>query len=643
MLNLHPPYSPTAYAQFAFWEADIQTLNYTYISPEAEELFGYPLSAWQQYPDFWLERVHPEDRAQVEADLWRSIGVNRRFSLRYRWQLANGRWVWLEDWVQVVRGSEQQDKLLGTKQIQSYVNASLAKQAADVSDVIDFINQHLFVRGTFQERLANSLNMLGNQLRLQAICILENRFDEGALAATCQYRWGTVPDAFNEVSYSAIRLETAVSQLMQGKTVQSSVKLEDSEQAAVVAPIINNEIWHGSIICLASENKREWLPLELEAVAVLAHLLSTAFRNVRSYEQTQQQLFETTEQLEEAETLNEVAAHLNSAIALDEILHKTVDVLRRYLADVQSCGLTILESAGQVMRMRAQWLEKSEYALIPLGGARPVSATYVSQEVLQSQETIAVSNLRELDFEDQNARTVVERGLTSILYVPIVSQNMPVGLIHINSWHKTRQFTQREIALCEAVANQTAVAIERANLYERLQIHVNHLAEEVAERTVELKAERDRSLAVLENAGEGILVTDVDTKITYVNPAIEYQTGYSRDELIGELPTKLLSEQASRQSLERMTHTIQAGELWSGELVGRRKNGSLYDVNLTITPTRDADGNINSFVGVQADISRLKEIDRLKSEFVSNVSHELRTPLTNIKTYLSLLERGKRE
>jgi signal transduction histidine kinase len=72
-------------------------------------------------------------------------------------------------------------------------------------------------------------------------------------------------------------------------------------------------------------------------------------------------------------------------------------------------------------------------------------------------------------------------------------------------------------------------------------------------------------------------------------------------------------------------------------MINRRKDGSRYDAGLTITPIVDPTGKVINFVGVLYDISVLKELDRLKSQFVSDVSHELRTPLTNILLYLDLL------
>ena len=159
-------------------------------------------------------------------------------------------------------------------------------------------------------------------------------------------------------------LETAISQLQQGETVTQDDASATFSHAAIIAPIIHSETWQGSVICYADAPTRRWLPVEIEAVTIFAQLLSAAFGNVRSYEQTQQQLFKTTEQLQEAETLNEIAARLNSALELDEVLQQTVDVLRRYLSNVQSCSLSILEDSGKVIRLRAQWLEEPILSLI---------------------------------------------------------------------------------------------------------------------------------------------------------------------------------------------------------------------------------------------------------------------------------------
>ena len=86
-----------------------------------------------------------------------------------------------------------------------------------------------------------------------------------------------------------------------------------------------------------------------------------------------------------------------------------------------------------------------------------------------------------------------------------------------------------------------------------------------------------------------------------------------------------------------MWGTILSGKAWSGEVVNRRKDGSTYEAVVTVQSVSDGAGRVINLVGIEHDISALKEVDRLKSQFVSDVSHELRTPLTNIRLYLDLL------
>ena len=158
-----------------------------------------------------------------------------------------------------------------------------------------------------------------------------------------------------------------------------------------------------------------------------------------------------------------------------------------------------------------------------------------------------------------------------------------------------------------------------------------------------LRAERDRLDAILANVGDAVMVTDAERRIEYVNPAWERLNGYSSEEAISETPRLVHSGLNPPNQYEDMWQTLSKGEVWRGELINRRKNDSTYHGAITIQPILDDAGEIINFVGVQHDISALKEIDRLKSQFVSDVSHELRTPLTNIRLYLDLLHQTQEE
>ncbi len=152
-----------------------------------------------------------------------------------------------------------------------------------------------------------------------------------------------------------------------------------------------------------------------------------------------------------------------------------------------------------------------------------------------------------------------------------------------------------------------------------------------------LQAERDRLHAILTHIGDAVVVTDAEGRIEYVNPAWERLNGFSSDEAVRENVRMLNSGKQPSELYSDMWATLLAGQTWRGQLVNQRKDGSLYDAAVTIAPIEDEQHRVVNMVGVQVDISALKELDRMKSQFVSDVSHELRTPLTNIRLYLDLL------
>jgi PAS domain S-box-containing protein len=152
-----------------------------------------------------------------------------------------------------------------------------------------------------------------------------------------------------------------------------------------------------------------------------------------------------------------------------------------------------------------------------------------------------------------------------------------------------------------------------------------------------LQTERDRLRAILANIGDAVMVADLNQKLEYVNPAWERLHGFEAGEAIGQPASVVRSDRHPAELYHDIDDAIHEGRTWRGELINRRKDGSTYDAAVTITPVLSDSGEVINYVGVQYDISALKELDRLKSQFVSDVSHELRTPLTNIRLYLDLL------
>ena len=115
--------------------------------------------------------------------------------------------------------------------------------------------------------------------------------------------------------------------------------------------------------------------------------------------------------------------------------------------------------------------------------------------------------------------------------------------------------------------------------------------------------------AAIEAAAEGIAITDLNGVIEYVNPALTQITGYAPESLIGQHTRIFNSGQHDSAFYEELWRTIRAGRAWRGEIVNRRKDGSLYTELMAIAPVCNEHGETIRFVAVKHDISVRKRME----------------------------------
>lgn len=119
----------------------------------------------------------------------------------------------------------------------------------------------------------------------------------------------------------------------------------------------------------------------------------------------------------------------------------------------------------------------------------------------------------------------------------------------------------------------------------------------------------------LNSTANAIVITDKDGVIEWANPAFTEMTGFSLDEALGKRPKELVKTGIQpREFYEALWNTILSGKVWRGEVVNKRKNGTLYTEEMTITPVYTADKVITHFIAVKQDISLRKEAERKLSQ-----------------------------
>lgn len=145
-------------------------------------------------------------------------------------------------------------------------------------------------------------------------------------------------------------------------------------------------------------------------------------------------------------------------------------------------------------------------------------------------------------------------------------------------------------------------------------------------------------MAVAE-ANDHIVITDKEGNILYSNPSVERITGYSIQETLGTKAGKLWGGQMTKDFYEDMWTTIKINKkVYKSEITNLRKDGSPYFAEISISPILDENKDVIFYVSIQRDITKAKEVDRMKTEFISLASHQLRAPLAAIRWNLETLQ-----
>lgn len=136
--------------------------------------------------------------------------------------------------------------------------------------------------------------------------------------------------------------------------------------------------------------------------------------------------------------------------------------------------------------------------------------------------------------------------------------------------------------------------------------------------------------------------------ITYVNKEFINISGYSKRELIGKKHSLVKHPDTDPKIFTQLWQTIQKKQVWQGDLANLAKDGTTYNVNVTIVPILDAENEITEFLAIRYNttelhkaIKRASNAEKAKSDFLANMSHELRTPLNAIIGFSQILQRRK--
>ncbi len=316
---------------------------------------------------------------------------------------------------------------------------------------------------------------------------------------------------------------------------------------------------------------------------------------------------EAEDRADQLEDVSLTGQQIASELNLQELLKRSAAEVAR-LFTVPAASVYLLDNEGQM----------EEAAHYPSGAEVFPAGTAELRWLLSRRRPLAIPDLRDADVMPDVCLKLIERGVHSVLIVPIAKPDQVIGGMLLYAREGHRAFDREAQELAGIVAGQLAVAVDNARLYEA---------------TAEAK---HRTEAVVQLSFAGIITTDTDGRVVEANPAAAEILAAPEEELVGQRLDDVLGIPLWQEADGPMAEVKRTGrELHPLErtLPGRRSQAE-RDVMLGLAPLPDG------YLISMADITRLKELDRLKTELVANVSHDLRSPLTAIKAYAELLLEG---
>jgi len=393
--------------------------------------------------------------------------------------------------------------------------------------------------------------------------------------------------------------------------------------ASVVAPMFIGKNIVGAFEVFYKKRKASFLQGELQFIEITADQIAVTIENIKNYEtimRSGKSLLDQVERLSELQKITQ-SLSLSSNTAIGEPLKVFNEYLEKRF-DIKGLVIFQREESSGVLKL-ATSLEVSQQM-------NDYLATHLQQP--------GPGTLSGLAFQDKEIKTsskvfTDERlmkpsrimlsidGRSAMVALPLVVRGEAIGVM-VALYPKPHVFSQEEIAILDMAARFLGVSLSNINFFESLV------------------SEKQKTANIINSLNEGIILYDNDGKILLLNPKAEEQLLVRTEDIIGQVITQEISQKNVFLKNLYNVSSLTLGDNKKTEYVAEGPEHIIFEVSSV--PVYGAGHVRTGFMHILRDITKEKEIEMLKSKFLSTASHQLRTPISGLRWALDILEKGER-
>lgn len=410
-------------------------------------------------------------------------------------------------------------------------------------------------------------------------------------------------------------------------------------RANLVAPLLKgDELW--GLLCIHQcSGPRQWQQTEIEFVSKIAVHLGVALQQAELLDRAHLRSAELQIALKQVEAQKEhqakLAAQERALARVIERIRQTLDIEEIFTATTQEVRQILNCDRVVVYRFFANWDGEFMSDSVSPGWPRLVGDdiktvwpdTYLQETQggrYANHETFMVDDIYQVGHSECHIEILEQFQVRAYCVVPVFVGDKLWGLLAAYQNSGPRHWEDREVALLAQIGNQLGVGLNQAQLLEQTKRQSTELRTTLADLS-----------AIVDNLADGLLVTDIQGRITRFNPALKAMFNLEDVDLKGQkmsahFPPELaaLIEQTKPEGQEVVTAEV--------ELENARAGQALATSIIKEAEVEEGEQCLGSVILIR-DVTVEREVDRMKTDFLATVSHELRTPLTSVLGFASLI------